>query len=54
MNFERLKNNIISLVEEQQYKLGYRSEPVRLYYPLKSLNRLLNTSGDPSEMKETL
>ena len=54
MNFERLKNNIISLVEEQQYKLGYRSEPVRLYYPLKSLNRLLNTSGDPSEMKEIL
>lgn len=40
-NFENLKRNIIDSIEEQQLKLGYLKETVRLYYPLSSLNRFL-------------
>ncbi|MCM1308620.1 MAG: DUF3877 family protein [Butyrivibrio sp.] len=38
MNFDRLKQNIIDVIKEEQLKLGYRPETVRLYYPLGSLN----------------
>lgn len=39
--FEALKANIFDNMIEQQAKLGYRKEPVRLYYPLSSLNHFL-------------
>ncbi len=41
MNFDRLKNHIIDMIKEEQIKLGYRSETIRLYYPLESLVKLL-------------
>lgn len=39
--FEALQQNIIDSIEEQQLKLGYLKETVRLYYPLSSLQRFL-------------
>lgn len=42
-DYEKLKQNVIDMLEEQQQKLGYQKETVRLYYPLESLNHLLGT-----------
>ena len=32
MNHEKLEKNLIDLIKEEQAKLGYREEAVRLYY----------------------
>lgn len=50
MNYDVLEQNIIDMIEEQQLKLGYLSETVRLYYPLSSLNRFLGTKSSIEEM----
>lgn len=34
MGYERLEKSLIDLVKEEQAKLGYRKEMIRLYYPL--------------------
>lgn len=54
MNFVNLEENIIDIIQEQQLKLGYRKEIIRLYYPLLSLNRLLCTNCDISQMQAAL
>lgn len=54
MDFSKLKKSIEGVVKEQQIKLGYRSEKVRLYYPLSSLNRLLGTEYLAEQMQECL
>lgn len=54
MDYTKLENNIIDVLKEEQVKLGYRSEAVRLYYPLQSLNRFLKTNHNISEMLEEL
>lgn len=54
MNYSSLEKNIIDNIKEQHIKIGYRFEEVRLFYPLKSLNNLLNTSLSISEMKTAL
>lgn len=54
MNFQRLEENILDVLKEQQIKLGYRSETVRLYYPLASLNRFLEMKADAEEMQQAL
>ena len=54
MNFINLEKNIIDIIQEQQLKLGYRKEIIRLYYPLLSLNRLLGTNCDANRMQATL
>ena len=54
MQFEMLENNIIDMIEEQQLKLGYLDETVRLYYPLSSLNRFLSTEDDEDMMTKHL
>lgn len=54
MNFSKLEKNIIDMIQEEQLKLGYRKETVRLYYPLQSLNKLLRTSCDTEQMCEAL
>lgn len=54
MDYSRLEKNIMDVIQEEQVKLGYRSEAVRLYYPLQSLNRFLGTNYDIREMKEEL
>jgi hypothetical protein len=54
MDFLRLKKNIIDVIKEEQLKLGYRSETVRLYYPLQSLNRFLEGDFRIEEMTDVL
>ena len=34
MGFERLYKNLIDIIKEEQAKLGFRREAIRLYYPL--------------------
>lgn len=54
MNDAKLKENIFYLIKEEQIKLGYKKEAIRLYYPLQSLNRLLDTELDENGMKSVL
>lgn len=53
-DFEKLKQNVIDMLEEQQQKLGYQKETIRLYYPLESLNHLLGTEVEKDGMKPLL
>jgi hypothetical protein len=45
-NFKALEKNLMDIIAEQQLKLGYRKEPVRLYYPVSSLRNLLYAHGE--------
>lgn len=54
MDFSKLEKNVIDMIQEEQLKLGYRRETIRLYYPLLSLNRLLDTDCDVDKMCELL
>lgn len=54
MDFEKLEKNIIAVIKENQIKLGYRKETVRLYYPLSSLNRYLCSSYTCEQMQEVM
>lgn len=54
MDYSKLENNIIDVIKEEQIKLGYRSETIRLYYPLTSLNRFLSADFDIAGMREAL
>ncbi|MCH5268115.1 MAG: DUF3877 family protein [Lachnospiraceae bacterium] len=46
MNTKKLEQNLIDLVKEQQAKLGYRKESVQLFYPLSSLQHILECHCD--------
>lgn len=37
--YDVLIQNLIDVVQEEQIKIGYRKEVVRLYYPAKSVNK---------------
>lgn len=54
MEFERLENNLIDVCLENQAKIGYTREKMRLYYPLSSLNHILQTTLDSQEMEKEL
>jgi hypothetical protein len=54
LEFLRLEQNICDVIKEEQIKLGYRKEVIRLYYPLLSLNRFLKTNLDIEGMKKAL
>ena len=54
MGFERLKQHICDMILEQQLKLGYREETIRMYYLMPSLNRLLETHADVQSMRQLL
>lgn len=54
MDYDRLLKNILDVIEEEQVKLGYRSERIRLYYPLRSLNRFLGSRLHAEEMLSAL
>lgn len=49
MKTNKLIKNIIDQIKEAQIKLGYVKETVRLYYPLSSLNALLETDFQSAE-----
>ncbi len=54
MDFSKLEQNIYDVIKEEQIKLGYRKEAIRLYYPIQSLNRFLKADLTISEMKTAL
>ena len=43
--YARLAKSLIDIVKEQQAKLGYRKEIVRLYYPLSTLRHFFECAG---------
>lgn len=43
--YGRLAKSLIDIVKEQQAKLGYRKEIVRLYYPLSTLRHFFECAG---------
>lgn len=54
MSHEKLEKNLIDLVKEEQAKLGYRKEAIRLYYPLGTLNHFYGSSDGADEMQARL
>lgn len=54
VTFDRLQQNIMDVIAEEQIKLGYRSEVIHLYYPLKSLNCLLAVDCGIAAMHQVL
>lgn len=54
MTFAKLEKNIIDVMKEEQVKLGYRRETIRLFYPVLSLNRLLDTDYEAKQMADIL
>lgn len=54
MSFDKLEQNIYDLIIEQQLKLGYDRDRVRLYYPLSSLNRFLGLELSIEDMRSRL
>lgn len=53
-DFKRLEKNIWDVIKEQQIKLGYCSEVIRLYYPLSSLQRFLACDLDEKAIYDVL
>ena len=51
MGFRRLEENLIDLVKEQQAKLGFRPEVIRLYYPVSTQNHKYATEDTAQDMK---
>lgn len=54
MGFEKLEKNLIDIIKEEQAKLGFRKEEIRLYYPLASLNHFFGSKDNEDEMQERL
>lgn len=54
MNYKRLETTICKVIKEQQIKIGYQSETIRLYYPLGSLNIQLGEALGVDEMISAL
>ena len=52
--YQKLMDNLCDIVAEEQAKLGYMKEPIRLYYPLSSLNHFLGGNVSADEMQEKL
>ena len=51
---EKLRQNIVDVIEEGQLKLGYREETMRLYYPLSSLCGFAGKQMDAAQMQREL
>ena len=51
MNWKKI---LIDMVKEQQAKLGFRPEVIRLYYPVSTLNHFFGTDDTPERMEERL
>lgn len=52
--YKRLEESLTDLVAEEQAKLGYRKEEIRLYYPLSTLNHFFEAHFTAEEMQEAL
>ena len=54
MSDTKLEKSLIDLLKEEQAKLGFMKEEVRLYYPLSSLNHFFDATDDEEQMAERL
>ena len=54
MDYKALEEQIKVSVMEEQAKLGFRKEVIRLYYPVGMLNNLFGTDYDAEEMQKAL
>jgi len=54
MDYSYLKKDIIGIVKESQAKIGYSNSKMHLYYPLASLNSLLDSDFDVEGMNIAL
>lgn len=54
LDFEAFKKNLMDVINEFQIKLGYEESPMNLYYPLESLNRLMDVQLSVDEMEKAL
>lgn len=54
MGFERLEQSLVDVIKEEQAKLGFREENIRLYYPLSSLKHFFEAEDTEEEMAERL
>lgn len=54
MQTNRLEKIITDVIREQQLKLGFLEETIRLYYPLSTLNHFVEHACDISQMTEEL
>lgn len=53
-DFKTLESNIIEVIKEEQIKLGYKSETIRLYYPMESINNLLGKEYSMEQLQSEL
>lgn len=53
-DYKPLERNLMDIIKEEQAKLGYRKERIRLYYPLSSLNHFFQSNFTVEEMNECL
>ena len=44
MGYDKLERNLIDIIKEEQAKLGFFKEDIRLYYPLSSLNHFFSVT----------
>ena len=54
MGYDKLERNLIDIVKEEQAKLGFFKEDIRLYYPLSSLNHFFDAGDNADEMQVRL
>ena len=50
MGYERLEKSLTDTIKEEQAKLGFRKEAIRLYYPLSSLNHFFDVQEREEQM----
>lgn len=53
-DYSNLERSLIDVIKEEQAKLGYYREDIRLYYPLSSLNHFFGTNAGADEMQSIL
>ena len=51
MGYDKLERNLIDIIKEEQAKLGFFKEDIRLYYPLSSLNHFFDAASLPQTMQ---
>lgn len=53
-DYKTFEDSIIDIIKEEQIKLGYHRETIRLYYPMESINHILGTDFSMKELQAVL
>lgn len=54
MGYEQLERSLVDTIKEEQAKLGFRKEAIRLYYSLSSLNHFFDAQDGEEQMLDRL